>query len=94
MKKIVAISLTLIGIFSAGAAETLAAPLVVEQGGFFSSIFFGSGQNNGDFSGDNFAVTIFATGTGVLWGSVHHRYLGRGVREGFKFPWRDHTGRR
>ena len=68
MKKIVAISLTLIGILSAGAAETLAAPLVVEQGGFFSSIFLGSGQNNGDFSGDNFAVTIFATGTGVFGG--------------------------
>jgi PEP-CTERM motif-containing protein len=68
MKKIVGISLTLIGIFSAGAAETLAAPLVVEQGGFFSSIFLGSGQNNGDFSGDNFAVTIFATGTGVFGG--------------------------
>ena len=68
VKKTIAIILGLVGILSAGATETLAAPLVVEQGGFFSSIFLGSGQNNGDFSGDNFAVTIFATGTGVFGG--------------------------
>ena len=65
MKKIIAIILAGVGILSAGAAETLATPLVVEQGGFFNSSFFGSGQNNGAFSGDNFAVSIFATGTGV-----------------------------
>ena len=93
MKKIVAISLTLVGILSAGATETLAAPLVVEQGGFFSSIFLGSGQNNGDFSGDNFAVTIFATGTGVfgevfttgIWDVVFERgsnYLGGTIQVG------------
>ena len=70
MKKIVAISLTLIGILSAGAAETLAAPLVVEQGVFANSAFFGDGRNDGAFSGDNFAVSIFATGTGVGFGEV------------------------
>lgn len=70
MKKIVAISLTLIGILSAGATETLATPLVVEQGFFFNSAFFGDGQNSGAFSGDNFAVSIFATGTGVGFGEV------------------------
>ena len=93
MKKIVGISLTLIGIFSAGAAETLAAPLVVEQGGFFNSCFLVSGLNNGDFSGDNFAVTIFATGTGVfgevfttgIWDVVFERgsnFLGGTIQVG------------
>ena len=70
MKKIVAISLILIGILSAGAAETLAAPLVIEQGVFSNAIFFGTGRNDGAFSGDNFAVSIFATGTGVGFGEV------------------------
>jgi hypothetical protein len=69
-KKIVAIVVALVAVLSAGAAETLAAPLVVEQGFFFNSIFLGSGQNNGAFSGDNFAVSIFATGTGVGFGEV------------------------
>ncbi len=65
MKKIGAIVVALVGVLSAGAAETLAAPLVVEQGGFFNSFFVDSGQNGGAFSGDNFAVSIFAVGTGV-----------------------------
>ena len=70
MKKIVAIILGLVGLLSAGAAETLAAPLVVEQGVFANSAFFGDGRNDGAFSGDNFAVSIFATGTGVGFGEV------------------------
>ena len=93
VKKTIAIILGLVGILSAGATETLAAPLVVEQGGFFSSIFLGSGQNNGDFSGDNFAVTIFATGTGVfgevfttgIWDVVFERgsnFLGGTIQVG------------
>ena len=64
-KKIVAIVVALVGVLSAGAAETLAAPLVVEQGVFFNSFFFADGTNDGSFSGDNFAVSIFAIGTGV-----------------------------
>ena len=64
-KKIVAIVVALVGVLSAGAAETLAAPLVVEQGLFFNSFFFADGTNDGFFSGDDFAVSIFSVGTGV-----------------------------
>jgi hypothetical protein len=65
MKKLIATILALVGILSAGAAETLAAPLVVEQGGFFNSLGLFDIQNRGAFSGDNFAVSIVAVGTGV-----------------------------
>ena len=70
VKKTIAIILGLVGILSAGATETLAAPLVVEQGVFANSFFFDLGRNDGAFSGDNFAVSIFAVGTGVGFGEV------------------------
>jgi len=64
-KKIVAIGVALVGVLSAGAAETLAAPLVVEQG-FYST--FGSfccggtlSSDEATFSGDNFAVSNLGT---------------------------------
>jgi hypothetical protein len=70
VKKTIAIILGLVGILSACATETLAAPLVVEQGVFANSFFFDLGRNDGAFSGDNFAVSIFAVGTGVGFGEV------------------------
>ena len=65
IKQIIAIILAGVGMLSAGAAETLATPLLVEQGGFFNLSGPGTFQNGGAFSGDNFAVSIFASGTGV-----------------------------
>jgi hypothetical protein len=65
MKKIIAVILGVVGILSAGAAEALAIPLVVEQGGFFNSVGFFEIMNGAAFSGNNFAVSIFAVGTGV-----------------------------
>jgi len=65
MKKTIAIILGVVGILSAGVAETHATPLVVEQGGFFNSVGNFDIQNSAAFSGDNFAVSIFAVGTGV-----------------------------
>jgi len=64
-KQIIAIILVGVGMLSAGAAETLATPLLVEQGGFFNSDGISTIENRGAFSGDNFAVSIFDFGTGV-----------------------------
>ena len=70
IKQIIAIILAGVGMLSAGAAETLATPLLVEQGGFFNLSGPGTFQNGGAFSGDNFAVSIFAVGTGVAFEEV------------------------
>ena len=63
IKQIIAIILAGVGMLSAGAAETLATPLLVEQGGFFTIGAFGIAHSRNfdgaTFSGDNFAVSIF-----------------------------------
>jgi len=65
MKKNIAIILGVVGILSGGAAETLAAPLVVEQGSYvtFGSFCCGGilSSDGATFSGDNFAVSNLGT---------------------------------
>jgi hypothetical protein len=64
-KRIIASILGVIGILSTGAAETLATPLVVEQGFYFThQDFVTGGISNFDqatFSGDHFAVFNLGT---------------------------------
>jgi hypothetical protein len=60
MKKIIAIILAGVGILSAGAAETRADTLVIEQG-FFQTFQF---SQNGTFSGDNVLVSNINTAGG------------------------------
>jgi hypothetical protein len=66
MKKTVAIMLAGLGILLAGAAETVADPLVVKQGFFQTFAFF----QEGTFSGDDFAVSDLVTGGGTFFGQV------------------------
>jgi len=59
-KQIIAIILAGVAMLSAGAAETLATPLLVEQGFYHTTADFLGGTTNVDdatFSGDNFAVS-------------------------------------
>jgi hypothetical protein len=66
IKKVIAIVLVGVGMLSAGAAETRAEPLLVNQGFFQTFEFF----NLGTFSGANFSVSDISTGGGSFGAQV------------------------